>query len=88
MTLIKIYFVNSLRILTTDVQSRLTERVRYEHMFSRSGFLQLVSGRLLYRVDPSCIFEVCICIGSGVSIALRNGATGIVVSRRASQSSS
>ena len=33
MTLVKIYFVNSLRILTTDVQSRLTERVRYEHIF-------------------------------------------------------
>jgi len=37
MTLIKIYFVNSLRSLTTDVQSRLTERVCYKHIFSRSG---------------------------------------------------
>ncbi len=38
MTLIKIYFVNSLRISTTDVQSRLAERVRYQYIFSRSGF--------------------------------------------------
>src|SRR5258706_2428126 len=36
------------------------------------GFLQRVSGRLFYRVDPSFVFEVCICIGSGVSIAFRN----------------
>lgn len=37
MTLIKIYFINSLRILTTDVQGRLTERVRSDHTFSCSS---------------------------------------------------
>jgi len=37
MALTKIYFINSLRTLTTEVQSRLTERVRSEQSFSRSS---------------------------------------------------
>jgi hypothetical protein len=37
MALTKIYFINSLRALTTEVQSRLAERVRSDHIFSRSG---------------------------------------------------
>lgn len=56
MTLIKIFFVNSLRVLTTDIQGRLAERVCYKRIFpqpgSDSGFQDISPTALTHLLYP------------------------------------